>query len=173
MIVKILFRHYGSSAETAHQPIRAYREEDAPLLDVLCTRNANIDWDMPVTIHEYKVRDVEIPDWATAEDFCNVRFNINLKYYEGFGGQVSWGRRWFERLSDMDEALKYACIALLKVKNFRSEFRKHLREQLEAWLSDENPKYAMPFSTKQMMYFVTDRDRIAAKRCANGLYYAR
>jgi hypothetical protein len=48
-----------------------------------------------------------------------------------------------------DDALP-AFIALLKVKNYRSKFRKSVAGQVRAWLDNENPNYNRPLSYKQM-----------------------
>lgn len=50
-----------------------------------------------------------------------------------------------------------ACVALLETKNFRSEFRKSLRDQLERWLLDEQPKFCVPFSDGQADFLRPNR----------------
>ena len=56
---------------------------------------------------------------------------------------------WIKKLMYMSREERTACIGLLKVKNFRSEFRKSLRGQLENWLNEDTPRYPSPFSGKQ------------------------
>ena len=41
------------------------------------------------------------------------------------------------------------CIELLSVKNFKSQFRASLANQLREWLANPAPKYRMPFSRRQ------------------------
>ncbi|MCQ2210277.1 MAG: hypothetical protein MJZ34_08295 [Paludibacteraceae bacterium] len=41
-------------------------------------------------------------------------------------------------------------VALLCVKNFRSEFRKKLSEQVRSWLKELTPKFNRPLSPKQL-----------------------
>lgn len=48
-----------------------------------------------------------------------------------------------------------ACIQLLKTKNFRSNFRKSCRDQIVAWLEEDEPKYLTPLSPRQMQYLRT------------------
>lgn len=174
MIAKILFQHQGSSLDSNHSPLRPFVDgADEALLEKKCWRMANMDFDMPIEINEYKLVTVELPDWASAEDYCNVCFTVNLKYYKGFGGDIAWGRQWFLRLVELPEALRYSCIALLRVKNFRSSFRQSLRNQLEAWLNADKPEHFMPFSQRQADVLVTERDIRAAKNCATNLYHTR
>lgn len=52
-----------------------------------------------------------------------------------------------------------ACLNLLKTKNFRSEFRKSLRNQLEQWLLDDQPKFSVPFSDRQSSFLRPNRSR--------------
>lgn len=46
-------------------------------------------------------------------------------------------------------------VALLSVKNFRSEFRKGMAEQVRAWLDDPSPKYCHPLSERQYQCLVS------------------
>lgn len=46
---------------------------------------------------------------------------------------------------------------LLKVKRFRSEFRKNLSNQVREWCSQTDPKFCRPLSPKQMSYLTSWR----------------
>lgn len=43
---------------------------------------------------------------------------------------------------------------LLRVKKFRSNFRKSLSEQVRDWIKDPSPKYEKPLSPKQISYII-------------------
>lgn len=168
---KILCQHFGANADTAHQPIREYSDADSALLSEKVWRCANADFDMPVQVNLYQVIEVTLPDWMSVSEYIHDR--IALRYFQGFGGDLAWGRVWFQRLSRLPEGLQYCCIRLLLVKNFRSGFRKSLRDQLEKWLSAESVPYPMPFSSRQLALFVTERDSRTARNVASSIYFAR
>lgn len=168
---KILCQHFGANADTAHQPVREYLDSDRSLLSEKVWRCANADFDMPVEINLYQVIDVTLPDWMSVSYYLQER--IALRYFQGFGGDLAWGRVWFQRLSRLPECLQYCCIRLLLVKNFRSEFRKSLRNQLEGWLNAEKVEHPLPFSSRQLSFFVTDRDTRTARSAASSIYFAR
>lgn len=79
-------------------------------------------------------------------DFCkatNVSFKEANKLFNAYGA-IS---------ADLVRVGK-----LLHTRNFRSDFRKKMAEQVRTWLKDENPKYKTPLSPKQMD-FCTDSYR--------------
>ena len=168
---KILCKHFGENADTARDPIREYAQADLPLLVEKAWRCANAGFDMPVEINLYSVVDVALPDWMTVDEY--IRDRVKFRYFVGFGGDLSWGRTWFYRLTELPEALRYCCIKLLKVKNFRSDFRKSLREQLERWLNAESVEHSFPFSTRQMDFVISRHDILAARSTSSSIYYAR
>ena len=59
---------------------------------------------------------------------------------------LSW--KEFRKLSFLE--MKPALVPLLKTKNFRSEFRKNLAQQVRNWLKDDNPKFKFPLSARQV-----------------------
>ena len=58
--------------------------------------------------------------------------------------------RFFDRSAMLGEPLTEACSSLLKTQQFRSEFRRSLRDQLVRWIRDEKPRYPSPFSSRQI-----------------------
>lgn len=54
--------------------------------------------------------------------------------------------------TELSESEALAIIKLLKVKKFRSNFRKSCSQQIRSWLADPNPKYSSPLSHKQIKY---------------------
>ena len=69
--------------------------------------------------------------------FANVSFKEANKLFNAYG-EIS------ENLVRVGK--------LLHTKNFRSDFRKNMAEQVRAWLKDENPKYKTPLSPRQLDY---------------------
>jgi hypothetical protein len=55
-------------------------------------------------------------------------------------------------LNAISKSDREAMDALLRVRNFRSNFRRNLAEQVRGWAREENPRYATPLSKKQMQY---------------------
>lgn len=58
--------------------------------------------------------------------------------------------RFAERSSRWSKDYREACLVLLKTKNFRSSFRKSLRDQIVGWLEDSSPTYQTPLSDRQI-----------------------
>ena len=97
----------------------------------------------------YEVIEIELPEWLTTEAYCAQY--IRWGYLWGNGADPEWPEPWQRLLSVLnnDHAARVACIDLLKVKKFRSEFRKSLRERLVTWLEDPEERYPSPFTPKQ------------------------
>ena len=56
----------------------------------------------------------------------------------------------YKRLKELGSDSYDILYTLLGTKNFRSEFRAKLAEQVRNWLNDPEPKYRSPLSPKQM-----------------------
>ncbi len=65
------------------------------------------------------------------------------------GVAVELAERFVDRIKKGAAAYD-AALTLLSTRKFRSTFRKSLRDQLEAWLLDSDPKFASPFSPRQI-----------------------
>jgi hypothetical protein len=97
----------------------------------------------------YETREIELPDWLTTEAYCTQ--------YHRWGelwicdADPEWPESWQRLLSRLDNDLgaRIACIELLRVKKFRSEFRRSLKERLVTWLEDPEERYPSPFTHKQ------------------------
>ena len=184
----VLFQHYGENADTSKSPAAVVVSKSGDSVCVDWGKGAAFDyvdmskqktccmnWDnnMLVQVDLYAVREVELPDWLPVERWVfRSGVQVSLKWFLGFGGCVEWGREWFERLSGLGEAGRFACIELLKVKRFRSSFRASLREQLEAWLNDPAPRYESPFSARQWDSILNCHVARRAKQTSNALYHA-
>lgn len=81
---------------------------------------------------------------------------IRMRKLCGFETYHSISR--LEKAFHMDEKCILACITLLKVKNFRSSFKKSLANQVREWAENDNPKYPTPLSARQFDYIAGDID---------------
>ena len=95
----------------------------------------------------YRIVEINLPAWADAR-----------RWYESYEYRARC--RAIEELPDKDNP-RYAvlaelsmveceaCVALLKVRKFRSPYLASLREQLERWL-DGQRQHSTPFSPRQL-----------------------
>ncbi len=147
--IKILFEHLGEYSYTAKLPRRPYIEDEVNLSEQ--TRHTILGSDdfRPCPVNRWAVKEIELPEWLPAEEWCKKH--------------LSWQYAWGEGLpQDYDEtrarqvayffhdAQRRAVIHLL-TKKLRSKFRLSLKDQLEDWLDtpQEHRKYSSPFSTRQ------------------------
>jgi hypothetical protein len=182
---KLLLQHCGENATTSHEPVAAVLSQEGDLVTARWpngkTDTVNLneektvcmawDWDMLTKIRRWELGEQDLPDWMSVDEFLINQ--VAWKYYLGFGANPDWPRGWFHRLIKLGENAKYAAIQLLKVKSFRSGFRASLREQLEGWLNDPQPKYASPFSPRQWEAILNRHVCLAARRTASSLYWRR
>jgi hypothetical protein len=165
---QILFtRKNNENATTALDPMAPWAGQvDLTETGTFC---ASFDFDMLVTKNLYEVREVELPAWMSAEEWC--RSYIEWKYVWASGVQRTWSESWQRGLARLSFADRYAACKLLGTKSFRSVFRKSLCDQIVAWLETaaESRKYASPLSDKQWSSiaapsYVTKRAEEAAYR---------
>ncbi len=150
-IHKILFEHLGEYSYTEKQPVAVWREGMVDLdEETTHTIFSSDDW-RPCSVTRYEVREVELPDWLLPERYLAHCSDVRWERIWAILDVKSWPQSWQEFLFRADEFKRNAAVNLLKVKSFRSEFRKSLRAQLEAWLDtpEEERKYASPFSQRQ------------------------
>ena len=90
---------------------------------------------------------LNIPVWMSIEWYNLNQTKMTYAYHYGLSPN-NYESKWFIKLFEMDLVKIYSVAELLKVKNFRSNFRSSLRMQLEDWLDGES-NYKSPFSQKQ------------------------
>lgn len=146
--VKILFtRKNNENATTALDPMAPWSEQvDLEETGTFC---ASSDWDMLVPAKLYEVRDITLPSWMSADEWC--RRSIEWKYVWGAGVDMSWPESWQRGLAGMSFADRAAACKLLNTKKFRSNFRKSLRDQIVTWFETpaEARRYDSPLSARQ------------------------
>ena len=144
---KCLFRHTGENSDSAYDFCKVFEDSDAELLTK--TRSCCLNWDndMLVEINEYKVLDVTVIEGMDPKQIGSFYWLWSECGFVGID-PCAIPLDWQRKIQTLKDWQRIACLDLLKVKNFRSEFRKSLRTQLEAWLSGAN-QYDSPFSSRQ------------------------
>ncbi len=132
------------------------------------------DNDMLVQKELWSIREVQLPDWLSGEEY--LRMEIRFKYLWGFGCSMETPEKIQRFLLDIsDEALRLGYIKLLSTKNFKSPVRESLYNQVMAWI-DTNPedrKYGKPLSWKQEAMLVNRHVMLEAKQKSTSLYWRR
>lgn len=164
---QILCRHTGEYSHTAKDPVAVWKGQVDLAETHDCILNSG-DW-RPVTVDLWEVRDVELPDWLEPEEW--IRDRVAWKYTWGMGVDPEWPEAWQRGLKGLDSAEKLACVKLLKVKTFRSEFRASLRAQLEAWLEGKS-QYESPFSYRQWNALLSVHVKREADSTSRSLYWS-
>jgi len=167
---EILFAKLGENSTTAPDPIAVWKGQvDLETTETYCLSS---DDDRLVSCKKYSVGEVSLPDWLPPEEW--VGNTTAWKYTWGMGVDKSWPEAWQRGLAPLSAEAKLACVKLLKVKTFRSQFRAALCTQLKTWL--ETPaserKHNSPFSTRQWECLMDRYTHVEAKRTSESLYHS-
>jgi len=182
--VVFLTRQLGENSTTPRDPVAVYDPEgvhrDITFKETTtCCLNSGDN--RLVSTQLYGKTEVELPSWLDPNEW--LRNRTAWKWAWGCGCDKSWPEAWQRYLAYQcgrvggntgeGTARRLAVIKLLKVKNFRSEFRQSLRDRLESWLetpADER-QYDSPFSFRQWEC-LTRYERRRAKCLDNQLYWS-
>lgn len=169
--LQVVFHHTGENSDTAKSPLCLLEHFTGDLSEKI-TCCINWDNDGLIETPRFAVYQVTLPDWLTFAEW--QAGSVAWSYLWGFGADPSWPEAWQRGLLDMEEKEKFALIALLNQKAFRSEFRASLRAQLVAWL--ETPPalriHRHPLSPKQARALINRYIARDASNRASSLYYA-
>jgi hypothetical protein len=152
----VLLEHIGEISYTPHDPVDCEvlsvdgdtvtidKRGDISAIDITeqCTRLISHDFWEPTQVDRWELKQITVPDWFTGRDFYKAR--RLLQQLDGL--EVS--RAAFYKLHGMHSNARQIAIDLLKVKKFRSAFRRSLRDQLDKWLHSDSV-FPSPFSPKQ------------------------
>lgn len=148
MKVKILFCRFGENITTDLSPVREYTDQDLPLLEIIDRYCASYDDNRLVPGHKYSVREIDLPGWLPADQYCDnyLKWNFILGYpciIEKLGPRsISLIRMEYIEIK--------ALASLFQVKKFRSSFRESIYNQVLNWFYDDREdKYRSPLSEKQ------------------------
>ena len=159
--VTYLTCHYGENSNTAKSIVSIWDDARMDIdfdEEIMCC----LYWDDDRLVPTKKWGKVEVtmPEWLSSDEY--LRDYVGWSYAWGRGVDKAWPESWQRSIKNMpDRAERVAIIELLAQKNFRSAFRKSLRDGIVAWLetSPEDRKYAYPLSSKQIGYIVTHRHK--------------
>lgn len=169
---KVLFSRKGNeNSTTPPTPIGSWEEQVS--LDEKGTFCLSSDDDRPVQDFLYEVREILLPDFLSVKDWIS---NMTYwKYNWACGVDPNWSESWQKGLLRLRTVERLVLVELLKVKTFKSEFRKSLRAQLETWLEtpEDQRKHSSPFSGRQYDTITTQSHGYRAKSLEARLYSYR
>ena len=179
----VLYEHLGDSVRDHFEPIALWTGQvDLDEVRVVDAYRPICKVPYP----RYLVRRVELPNWLDVGEWIENHEPWSLTW--GAGAATSWPEPWQRFLAQSaasyrrrtrftiethSHSQRLALIELLSTTTFRSEFRRSLRSQAEAWLSTwwsfENgrgpaPRFISPFSTRQWNRLVRPHHESAARR---------
>ena len=162
-------RKSNENSTTPGYPVAAWvGQVDLNETGVFCWSS---DDDRRVVENVYSLKEVTLPDFLSVEEW--VRDCITWKYVWGAGCDPSWPEAWQRGLLRMTNEQRVAACKLLKVKKFRSEFRRSLCEQVKTWLESEDRRYASPLSARQWDALIDRYTALDAERLSVNLYRSR
>ena len=161
-------RKFNENASTKMDPIAPFDAAlHTNLLSAASTHCVSSDNDMLISCKTYEVRDVELPDWLSPQEW--VGNSIRWAYVFAYADKA-WPEAWVRAIGRIEGAAeRYACAKLLGTRTFRSAFRASLRGQLEKWIAG-NGEYATPFSYKQWSALLDRYTRLDAERIEAATY---
>lgn len=168
---QVLFsRKNNENSDTAMDPVGPYIPGmvDLEAEGVFC-----INWDNNglVKCKLYSVREIELPEWLSVEEWLSNR--IAWKYAWGKGLPQNAGEKFSRFVAyKCSGPTQLGLIKLFNTKKFRSAFRASLKAQVETWLADENPKYKFPLSPAQQNALCDVYTARENKSIENNIYYS-
>jgi len=172
----VLFERNGEVSDTL-APLREFDPaKDAELLE---EQKAFIQGPDDFTQYEaprFLVKRVVLPDWMDPAEWC--RNEIDWRYLWAIV-PAEWPETWQRALMLVKERAGMpavlAIVNLLKTKEFRSPFRRSLRDQIVEWMEtpEEDRKYKLPLSPRQfdaiMDYATVVKARVLESRVYNSV----
>jgi len=144
----ILYRHMGEVSYTPRRPVAVFEGQ----VDLTEQKEAILSSDdfRPIKVNRYEVKAIELPDWLDPQEWLRdpLAWEAALSLAE-----PDWPESWVRLLVDLhpEPKKRSAAAKLLKTKNFRSEFRQSLRNQIVAWIETppDEREYKSPLSYRQ------------------------
>lgn len=167
----VVFEHFGENSDSAKSPTFKKPEN----IDLAEQKVCCLNWDdnRLVDTNRYALMEVTLPDWLPVEEW--IRDFVKWTYaWQAHAIDMNWSETWQRGLLAIDGGFqRYIAAKLLATKNFRSPFRKKLRDHLITWLETppEKRQYKTPFSPRQLEALATRADHIAWKRRESSTYY--
>lgn len=185
---RVLFVQTGENATTPRDPCHEVVREDGDQVTYLDGKGTEVtvslktqvsccissDFDMLTDVDKYEVRDVVLPDWLSTREW--LYSTTRWKWVWGLGADGEWPESWQRALADIrDTAQRLAAVKLLRTKNFRSDFRRKMRDQIVAWMETpaDQRQWASPLSPRQWDAVIDTHLAVEASRRDGGLYRSR
>jgi len=157
-IIEIVYHNNGLLSYSNKHPYKTFEDFKKGTEDLDQLRDYNYSSD-DFRIKQKKcfdLRNIELCETLNIDFFMNNSIKINyfeymIKIIKKKGLNLLNCNEYirFLRLYSKDS---FVCFISLKLylSNPRSDFRKSLKKQLNQWLNEEDPKYDIPFSVKQI-----------------------
>jgi len=128
-----------------------------------------VSWDcnIPVTVNKYKVRTHDLPAWMDEKTYLDN--HISLKFLIGLSNlsPEEIKEQHFYKLIQLGENYQFF---LGWIKTKKGSFIESIREQINAWLDDPEPKYPQPLSQRQFEAATKFCPLYQAKKISNQIY---
>lgn len=148
--VKIIYTQSGDYTYSAYDmPVKEYNPKtDNQMLEESHSQLWSSDDFRKSSVLKYEVRETELPEWLPVKLFTDRYWYSVDKWESVFDAPDLRTAEW---LLTLDINVRPQMIRLLNTKNFRSEFRKSLCNQIVEWLNTEpsQRKYKSPLSIRQ------------------------
>jgi hypothetical protein len=102
-----------------------------------------------VIVKKYEMGTVSIPDKVLTSDYIVHHYAIDAIVCRFDDKADNLTTEQIFALSELSHSALDAIATLLKTKTFRSEFRKSIRAQIDAWIAGKS-QYALPLTDRQM-----------------------
>lgn len=155
---EILFKQTGEYYHTAMQPVAVYTPGMVDLEETTDCIMGYDDW-TSVTVKKYGVTKVALPDWLSPQEW--IRDVTLWRFIWGIPGFNENTPEEIQRaLFQFETRLRPTFYKLLVTKNFKSEFRRSLANQVLEWARTpiSERKYRSPLSEKQLESLRVSRD---------------
>lgn len=150
----VLFQFTGENLGTAPSPKWEFDPtRDADRLSEKKVFCQSFDDDRPVISRAYETREVTLPDWISISEWVRRYSEFTFLWAElGPTESLEFPEVWQRGLLELGGTARSVVINLLRTQEFRSEFRKSLRDQFLKWAEETaagTAKYNDPFSRRQ------------------------
>lgn len=160
---RILFEHRSEAAWEPRLPAGLLEASKVDMTEHVLRRSA-IDSSGEVSIPRFEVRDVTLPDWLSPAEWAAHLGAWTWTFV--MGADMAWPERHLRAIAGLkDLATRAAVVKLLTAKSLKSGFKASLREQFLTWADDPSPRYAEPFSRKQLQYLVDKGSVLYLRSC--------
>ena len=122
---------------------------------------SNDNW-MIVTVPKYEMEEIDIPSWLSVDEY--IKKHITWKYFlymfkDNGENDEKLARKFFP-----NHDYSRFCIVKLYQSNPRTKYKRSLKNQVEQWIEDDDTKFDLPLSPKQIKSLDNKWDRLKWQR---------